>query len=134
MQLVCLVKQLLAVDRGNLPADSQDFTQRMQLPLSEAAVLWQGRQKIALRVLFLLECLQGWLTPDAPNTHIMPSSHAVHKGSGLLLTIHIFTTLRECLAGKGLAPAHTVLLFAKPWYSTSRGRKPYTNASPSGQA
>ena len=107
LELVFLIQQLLTV--GTEPQlDRQEFTQRMKLPLSEATALWQGRQKIALRVFFLLECLLGWLTPDAPNTAVIHPFYDIQKGSTIILTQNIFQTLHECLAGKRLA--HTVLL------------------------
>lgn len=106
LELVCLIKRLLAVD--DEPQLDRQFIQRMELPLSEATALWQGRQKIALRVFFLLECLLGWLTPDAPNTHVIHPFYDVQEGTTMSLITNIFQTLHECLAGKKLA--HTALL------------------------
>lgn len=101
-QLLCLAKimvgviNLLAVASPAQSA-SQGFMQRVALPHSEACAVWQPRQTIALRVLFLLECVQGWLTPGAPNTHVLVR---MPHGCSETLTVLIFETLHECLSGK----------------------------------
>ena len=101
LQLVCFIKQLVAEGRDT-QLDSQSVMQHMELPLSDATAVWQGRQKVALRVVFLLKCLLGWLTPGAPDTHVI---RPVTKGSSTSLIMYISKTLHECLAGKEPAPA-----------------------------
>ena len=96
----------LLLDSQSKP-DSQGFTHRMELPLPEAAALWQSRQTIALRALFLLECLQGWLTPGAPYTHIIQPRSAIQKGRSSQLFVSIFQILHGCLSGQEPAPQHT---------------------------
>ena len=99
MAVAYLMKRLLAVDRESQP-DSQGFTQRMALPLPEANALWQGRQKIFLRALFPLECLQDWLTPVDRHAHEPHCSLLMEQGSSPLLIGYLVQTLHECLAGK----------------------------------
>ena len=100
MKRLLAMDRLLAVDRESQP-DSQGFSQRMALPLSEANALWQGRQKIALRAFFLLDCVQGWLAPGGADAHLtLPRSALMKQDSSSNLIENIVQTLHECLAGK----------------------------------
>ncbi|KAL3148846.1 hypothetical protein ABBQ32_001722 [Trebouxia sp. C0010 RCD-2024] len=91
--VVDLIHQLLTAASSPL---CWSYMSRLDLPQSEAAALWETRQTIALRALFLLEFLQARLTPGAPNTDVvarMPDGH--HSSPSVL----IFRTLLQCLAG-----------------------------------
>ena len=93
---VILIQELLAA-ASLAQSASQGCMQPVDLPHSEASALWQTRKTIALRALFLLECMQGWLNLGAPNTEVL---ERMPNGRHSSLAVPLFGLLHQCLSGQ----------------------------------
>lgn len=95
--VVDLIHQLLLNAGSVAEPFCLTFMARLDLPLAAAAALWETRQTIALRALFLLEFLQARLAPGAPNTDVLARMPDGRHSATFVL---IFRTLLQCLAGE----------------------------------